>query len=378
MGGFYARNYNFSGTGTSSYDTAKAICKGCTEALIRTGWQLDDGVNATIDDINEYNGGSNKRSCWYVLKAKSGSDSPCKLLVYYNYYNRTVPMAQCVPYNGSTSSSYTVGDLCLCMSRGTSFGTDPTDEQTKFIPDDATYLYGDTYGSSYMNSRASSNTAGRKYEYQFVSNGTDVVYMYMRVEDGAGYAFAIGRLFGTLAYENADHYSGSRFGGVCLSAYNGTYSNSSGVLRMFREITDSYFYDGSNAGDFCFIGQSRGVFGGSLNSMMMSAFVDKSLTNTKLCTSYKNGQRRWVPVMFGVFNTDPSNGQTISGSDGFKGWLDTDLFRYVNTDGLSTRQTLNNGNFLHVASGVVIGWDPSNTITLSSINSEIDTRNWDE
>jgi hypothetical protein len=66
---------------------------------------------------------------------------------------------------------------------------------------------------------------------------------------------------------------------------------------------------------------------------------------------------RWVPYSIGVSSTDLSTYGVIAG-DGFKGYLDTDLFR---CSLCIPNQLYNSGSFIGCANNLMLGWDPNNT-----------------
>ena len=167
-----SRNFiYFYSQGSSIVERCDAVCKGCTEALIRTGWLLDITRHTDINDIKSY-GSGNTYCCWYYLKSRTGA----KLLVYYGYYTCSIPVAQLVASNGTRGSNDGVGDLCLAMippGSSSEFGSNITLENPKFIPDDSTYLTGRAYSSRNVQSKLYSSSS-TPMEWVFISDGETI------------------------------------------------------------------------------------------------------------------------------------------------------------------------------------------------------------
>lgn len=383
MAGFYCRNFIWTGNGQSNTNNAIAICKGCAKALIRCGWSLDSSTHNGIDDIKSYGSGNNY-CCWYVLNGRT--ENGAKLLVFYNYQYRTVPQVQTWGYNGRSVSSWTTSDLCLAMipaGSESTFGSDPTAENPKFIPNDATYLCGVTYDSNYCRSVAYNSNNGAVYEWCFLSNGIDSVFMYVRRDSVPKLSFGIGKLVDALSYPEVDNYPQSKYMVLQLSNYNsaGDYGTNSADfgLRNFTTESNSESYNllSGDFSTFVFRGDgNRFLPQSSVSTSNCNLFSDMSLSNRYICSSYNNGQRRWSPFGVAICNRDPASGQVIHGADGFKGYLDTNKIRFVGTFNIQREQLLDDGNFIHAHNGLVLAWDSSNTIKLTYINSAIDTRNW--
>ena len=379
MAGFFARNYIFVGNGASSHDNAKEICKGCVQALIRTGWRLDESKHSNIDDIKEKEDprGESYYSCWYCLRSKSAG---AKLLVYYNYYYALVPAAQKTRFNGAeaypNSCITDIGLSIIPAGSNSEFGEDPTDEQNKFIPDDATYLTGMANNYNYGQSYAYSNSNGRHYEFMFVSDGEETVFMFVNVNNSKRTAFCIGKIIGTLSYPDIDTSVSAKYGVISLTNSNSMSSlQSIGIMRSYTvSSSDDGILGGEHFSSLFLPNGKRTSFANTQAQRAVQLYTDYMQTNAKVCSSYNNGVRRWSALSIAICNNNPATGETISGADGFKGFVDSNVMRYLGTNNISENQLLDDGSFLYIGDGCAIGWDASNTINVLGANGSIDTR----
>lgn len=380
MGGFLARNYIFVGDGSGNWQHALDICAGCAKALIRAGWRLDTSVCSDISDIKTYDGGGDAKSCWYVLKSKTKN---AKLLVYYNYRTRTVPSAQTVPFDGGTPYEFATSGLCMSMIPDGSlseFGSSPASESPHFIPDDATFLYSDryTYYSDSVNSEAYANDNNVKYEWVFLTNAEDVVFCYKIVDGNNRYSYAIGKLIGTLSYPENDTSTQSKYCGIGLAERAESGNTNLKYIRLASAVDNNTHWSGNYCGASIFKANGERLpFPTSEYGARVDIFTDFNLFNNYLSSSYLSGLRRWSPLGIGVFSPNPSTEPTVFNGDGFKGYLDTNIFRAVSWTDIQREQLLNDGNFLYVVNGIAVAWDPSNILKLTYQNTSIDTRNYD-
>lgn len=382
MSGFYARNFIWTGNGNSNTQNAVDICKGCTKALIRCGWKLDASAHSGIDDIKEHSVDSYEFSCWYKLVSKSRG---AKLLVYFNHYRRTTLPQQVCAADGAASNPRMIVGLGLSIippGSEAEFGDDPLSEETPFIPADAGYIFGQTYCGNNSGSISQSNYSGHIYEYKFVSDGEETVFVLTRFENNFSVSYCVGKIVGTLAYPDIDTSICSKYGAISLS--NGTNNRTQNymLLPSAYNSTSDVFVNYNAVGypsSFVFKPNgSRYEYPASASARKVVMLPDMNISNMYICSSYNNGQRRWAALGIAISNNDPAtSSEIIHGADGFKGYLDTNIFRYVGTNNVTNEQVMDSGSFLHLFNGLVIAWDASNTIKLLSHNSAIDTRNWD-
>ena len=90
----------------------------------------------------------------------------------------------------------------------------------------------------------------------------------------------------------------------------------------------------------------------------IAACVNHVLTLSTAVYNSSSNNRPWQPIAICVFSNDSSVDGVIPGV-GFKGYLDTDLFRF--NPQLAAGTVLDNGNFVCTdVLGITLGWDPSN------------------
>lgn len=382
MSGFYARNFIWTGPGNSRPQNATDICKGCTKALIRCGWKLDSSAHSGIDDIKERPVNNEEYSCWYKLVSKTRG---AKLLVYFNHYKRTTLSQQVCAMNGSGSNSRMLCGLGLAIippDSDAEFGDDPLSEEVRFIPADAGYIFGQTYNGDYGGSISHSNYSGRIYEYKFVSDGEETVFVLTRFSNNFSVSYCVGKIIGTLAYPEIDTSVCAKYGAISLSNGTGDYSQQYAQLPSAYNSTSDIFINYNAVGyPSSFVFKPNGEryeYPTYPSERKVVMLPDMNISNAYICSSYNNGQRRWAALGIAIANGNPAaSSEIIHGADGFKGYLDTNIFRYVGTNNVTDEQVMDSGSFLHLFNGLVIAWDASNTIKLLSYNSAIDTRNWD-
>ena len=376
-----SRNFIYFNGGTTYQTRCQDICRGCAQALIRCGWLLDTDRHTDISDFKSEAGGTNKYAVWYYLKSRTGA----KLLVYYNYYNKTLPTSQVVPLNSSysSSSSYnTLGDLCLAIIPPGStdeFGNSPTVENPKFVPTSAGYAYGGCALNSYFYSVAYYNIAYQQ-EWVFVSDG-ETIFTFAMMHDSASSVrvwpcYAIGKVLDVLANPLTDNLPTSKYGVFALCANdNGQSDNGNHSIKGNSILLQSFNTGYLQGSSFCFMpdGTPFQFSTGSI-SRAIACNSDEYLVGNYCSVSYQNGQRRWCPLSCYISQSNPATGQTITTGDGFKGYYDTDILRYVGTNNLSMYQLLDGGRFMYMGGGLAIAWDASNIVLPLQFNSNIDTR----
>lgn len=380
-----SRNFiYFYSQGSSIVERCNAVCKGCTEALIRTGWLLDLTRHTDINDIKSY-GSGNTYCCWYYLKSKTGA----KLLVYYGYYTCSIPAAQLVAPRGIRGSNDSVGDLCLAMippGSSSEFGNVLNLENPKFIPDDSTYLTGRAYYYRDVQSKLYSSST-TPMEWVFISDGETIA---MFSTKGSGFTdsnvwpcFIIGKLFDVLSDTENDNLPTSKYGTFGLTKnvdtglpynYRHTIYHDSNTwesqILTFGNYSDYY----SSHASMCFMPDgTRFVYPNSYTKTL-ATYSPVELSYPNASTSYNHGLRRWTPIYGAICQQNPETGQTVTTGDGFKGVYDTNLMRCTSMYGLSYNQLLDNGNWIYVGGGLMLAWDPSNIVFPCTVNSAIDTR----
>ena len=97
----------------------------------------------------------------------------------------------------------------------------------------------------------------------------------------------------------------------------------------------------------------------SASAYRLPLYAENGLS-ASACTPITRGKARWLAIgMTSVSENINTTGYVVPG-DGMKGWLDTDMIRAVCPTGLQTNYTLDNGNFIYVGNGLMMGWSADN------------------
>ncbi len=363
-----------------------AVLKKSVQAIIDCdcGWQLDASKNVTIDDvvaIPTRTSGSTSSGLFLV-----NSSSGCKLFVSYFGYNPNYGIAD---FSGNGTSNFrflataTDSVSCgLCMSMipagsSNAFG-DPT--TTSFLPSDATRIIGTVnYRGANKYPFAGDPSAGYVYSWGFFVTQNVVCVACAKNQGTRGNfnvpAYAIGRIFGVLAHSEDSLYT-SKYG-VLNFRVNDSSPNSEGIydptymttgllgqsvyiygVNPFSTSTSFINTDSANSGAF------TNASGAWINGTDRSSYTvvcfpsDFQLLSNYVFNSTNTGKSRWSPYAMAVVSVDSANSGVVPG-DGFKGYIDTDLFRAgVGTYG----QMFDEGNFICISGDyrMLIGWDPDN------------------
>lgn len=374
---------------------AETILSKCAQAILdcNCGWALDTSKNATVTsfvDIPCNNNALTFPGLFFV-----NSTSGCKLFVAYFAERNLYGIKD---FSGTGADIFCLNNStgryssCLCMSMipdgsSSTFG-DPT--TTTFLPADATRIIGTGNSSTNYNDYAS-------YAYSpqsgYVSSWGLFVSPYVIVvctkrQSGSAPSFgvpsyAIGRVFGTLAHTE-DNTDLARYGVINFRrntsslAYEGepepvSYNSWAGGTpaksfcgndpnQQVSEISDLAIPQKACAS----VSKADGSWiGGTDGANFGSTFYpsDVGQLSPYIFNSSGNNKSRWVPYAVAVVSNDLTTYGIVPG-DGFKGYLDTDLFRCaLGTYG----QTFDNGNFI-CADGTynfLIGWDSTNTDSIA-------------
>ena len=356
----------------------------CAQALIdcNVGWQLDTTKSATTTsytDIPDKSGTKNYPGLFFV-----NTISGCKLFLAYfgdnvYYYGiKDFGGDDVTPINGYKNH----GGLCASMIPGESSQTfgDPT--TTTFIPSHATRIYG-TYNRDTANPTGSDKyaaaynpTNGWVFWYCMMATESVVCIYTSHWESGQGGwmacpVYACGKIFGVISHPQTE--PNAKYGVISFRnpPYN-NYESWAGIpTRSFSPFDYSFSVPWSNTNSNGYTGGSFSRADGSwvngsqvINGNWCNASYFTS--DISLCDTSKtftlSGSYRWASVGMTV-NTYGSQIATlgVTPGNGFKGYLDTALFRVTNTSAPQT--LLDNGNFCCPegnGSGWILGWDPSN------------------
>lgn len=213
----------------------------------------------------------------------------------------------------------------------------------------------------------------------FHDNSIDVAYQMTIVSDGRRIifdgtssrmkSFWMGEIFDTLAHPTEDTSRVAKYGIFSLGD-GGNYTSFNRLSTGERVLNSwiqekNYWSNNSNpsyklahvfanaAGEWI-----HGSYSAS-SAYRLPLYAENALS-ASACTPITRGKARWLAIgMTSVSENINTTGYVVPG-DGMKGWLDTDMIRAVCPTGLQTNYTLDNGNFIYVGNGLMMGWSASN------------------
>lgn len=213
----------------------------------------------------------------------------------------------------------------------------------------------------------------------FHKNSMDVAYQMTIVSDGRRIifdgtssrmkSFWMGEIFDTLAHPTEDTSRVAKYGIFSLGD-RGNYTSFNRLSTGERVLNSwiqekNYWPENSNpsyklahvfanaAGEWI-----HGSYSAS-SAYRLPLYAENALS-ASACTPITRGKARWLAIgMTSCSENINTTGYVVPG-DGMKGWLDTDMIRAVCPTGLQTNYTLDNGNFVYVGNGLMMGWYPTN------------------
>lgn len=213
----------------------------------------------------------------------------------------------------------------------------------------------------------------------FYSNKIDVAYQITIVSDGRRIifdgtssrmkAFWMGAIFDTLAHPTEDTSRTAKYGIFSLgtaSDYDSFTRLSTGENVLSSRISEKAYWgqhvDPSNHLAHVFANAAgewiHGTYAAS-SAYRLPIYAQEALS-ASACTPITRGKARWLAIgMTSLSENINTSGYVVPG-DGMKGWLDTDMIRAVCPTGLQTNYTLDNGNFIYVGNGLMMGWSADN------------------
>lgn len=216
-------------------------------------------------------------------------------------------------------------------------------------------------------------------ERSFHKNAIDVTYQMTIVSDGRRIifdgtsdrmkSFWMGAIFDTLAHPTEDTSRVAKYGIFSLgtsSSYNSFGGITTREYVLSSSIPDTSTW--SNESDPAY--HLAHVFANAAGEWIYGTYASASALRRPLyaanglsasaCTPITRGKARWLAIGMTTYaNNINTSGYVVPG-DGMKGWLDTDMIRAVCPTGLATNYTLDNGNFIYVGNGLMMGWSPDN------------------
>lgn len=363
---------------------SKTLLTKCAQALLdcNVGWAMDTSLSpqtttyANIPDKTNTN--------WPGLFLKN-TISGCKL--FMGYFGGNVYTNGIKDFSGSdvipVKQYKNHGGLCMSMIPGESTQTFGTPSSTSFIPSHATricgtYIRGTSSAVSGENYSAAYNpTNGEYYSYNIMANDSAIVVYANHTESYAELwcpIYAVGRIFGVISHVPSvpNAYYGvilfrvdSGFYEGWCDVQNASFSNvfGSGTTKVPWSNTATQGFPGGAfaRADGTWVSGSQAINGYWCNASFYT--MDLVMCSNSGNTFYQNNAYRWSPIGMIVNTTSTQlDALGVTSGNGFKGYLDTNLFRATNTD--VATGLLDNGKFLAPEGGNVcgwiLGWDPSN------------------
>ncbi len=210
------------------------------------------------------------------------------------------------------------------------------------------------------------NTLDTAYQMTIVSDGRRIIF------DGTGSrmkTFWMGSIFDTLAHPTEDTSRVAKYGIFSLGD-GGNYTSfnrlATGERVLNSRIQDKTYWS-QNTDPYRHLAH---VFANAAGEWIHGTYAAASAYRLPLyaenalsasaCTPITRGKARWLAIgMTSVSENINTSGYVVPG-DGMKGWLDTDMIRAVCPTGLQTNYTLDNGNFIYVGDGLMMGWSADN------------------
>lgn len=365
---------NNAGTSTTAQrNRAEVVLKDFGDYIIscNRGWQLDQRC-ATTSSFFEIPVESYSSATLQSFKAIAlffeNTTSGYKLMLGICPYSSTYRIKS---FNNTWSHSGSgISGIFLSITDGADFGLD---FDNGFLPTTSTYITGTlnyfSNGYTYYTSYISCSSSGYNYVYGlfideycigvgggFSSNTTPICRP----------CLFVGRILGTLA--NSENLSVSKLGSFRLTDSNNTASNLEFSVSLIN------YYNNTNYSEI------------NINTTASIAMVFNS-TGTKICNEYPVNNSAatvrlkgydvilsnyvcnseildavaWTPFKVIISSSDLESCGVIPGF-GFKGYLDTNLFRYAYC---TTNKLYDSGHFIgHSDFDLLIGWDSNNTDNL--------------
>ena len=356
----YAR-YVGDGTGSLSNARCMSIIKPAIESL---GWTLD----------TEYHpdGWRDGTDAHAYFKGTGGE----KLFVSYagsNTYTSQDGLARTY-YKGCSSSYNTLYGLIVTMlpaptdtdARDLAWGADKSPMYVLARSDTPTEMLPVVANSFRSSISFHKNTLDTTYQMTIVSDGRRIIF------DGTSSrmkTFWMGAIFDTLAHPTEDTSRVAKYGIFSLGTLSSYHSFT--TLYTDERVVRPYIPKKSDWSSYTdpeyFLAH---VFANAAGEWLHGTYAATSALRYPLyaadalsasaCTPITRGKARWLAIgMTSVSENINTSGYVVPG-DGMKGWLDTDMIRAVCPTGLQTNYTLDNGNFIYVGNGLMMGWSADN------------------
>lgn len=362
------------------------------------GWVLDKGAESVLD-YDDIPSKANDEP--YPGLFFRNTISGCKLFVCYianqvqngmrDFGGTGEDLFQC-----NSGTDRFVSSLCMSMIPEGSTSEFGSPYSTDFLPADATRIVGTdvTYGADNdYGGFGAQPASGYIYSYGLFVSPYAVAVCTAAAQTNPGNfyipSYAVGRILGTLAH-SSDNTNQARYGVVTFRRKDNVNPRSEGLYGVM-EYTIQYYLNQSgdlhlpgvnpytaystwNPNNYplgwnyacCSVAKADGTWvNGSDNASFSSIFYasEPQQLSGFLFNSTNTGKSRWVPFNVVVLSNDLNTYGIVPG-DGFKGQLDSDLFRCAKG---TYGQTFDNGNFICLDAyyNFLIGWDSTNTDSIA-------------
>ena len=354
----YAR-YVGDGTGALSNERCMSIIKPAIESL---GWTLDteyhpDGWRDGTDVHAYFKGTGGEKLFVSYAGSNTYASQDGQARTYYkgSSYNKLYGLIVTMLPAPTDSDTR---DLAWGASKSPMYVLARSDTPTEMLP-----VVADSDGSSIS---FHENTLDTTYQMTIVSDGRRIIF------DGTSNrmkTFWMGAIFDTLAHPTEDTARTAKYGVFSLgtySSYNSFTTLNTDEKVLYGRIPGKNYW--SEYGDPSY--KLAHVFANAAGEWIHGTYAAASACRTPLyaadalsasaCTPITRGKARWLAIgMTSVSENINTSGYVVPG-DGMKGWLDTDMIRAVCPTGLQTNYTLDNGNFIYVGNGLMMGWSADN------------------
>ena len=354
----YAR---YVGDGTGSLSNAQCMSK-IKPAIESLGWTLDteyhpDGWRDGTD-VHAYFKGTGGEKLFvsyagsnYYPSQDGQARTYYKGSSYNNLYGLIVTMLP-APTDSDTR------DLAWGASKSPMYVLARSDTPQEMLP-----VVADSDGSVVW---FHENKLDATYQMTIVSDGRRIIF------DGTlsrMKTFWMGEIFDTLAHPTEDTSRVAKYGIFSLgrsSSYNSFDTLSTGEKVLNSRIREKNYWSPNSDPSYYLAHAFANAAGEWIHGSYSAAsayrlpLYAQDALSASACTPITRGKARWLAIgMTSVSENIDTSGYVVPG-DGMKGWLDTDMIRAVCPTGLQTNYTLDNGNFIYVGNGLMMGWSADN------------------
>lgn len=360
-GQFKVAYVRYVGDGSGSLSNAACMSK-IKPAIESLGWTLDteyhpDGWRDGTDVHAYFKGtGGEKLFVSYAGSSTYGSQDG-QARTYYkgssydSLYGLIVTMLP-APTDSDTR------DLAWGASKSPMYVLFRSDTPTEMLP-----VVGDSDSSEIS---FHENKLDTTYQMTIVSDGRRIIF------DGTSdrmKTFWMGAIFDTLAHPTEDTARTAKYGIFSLgtsSNYNSFTTLSTGEKVLNSWIQEKNYWSPNSSPSYklahVFANAAGEWIHGSYSAASayrLPVYAENALS-ASACTPITRGKARWLAIGMTSVSENINNSGYVVPGDGMKGWLDTDMIRAVCPTGLQTNYTLDNGNFIYVGNGLMMGWSADN------------------